>query len=349
MSCLPTAVITAVLGVVLPFVAAAQTSERVARLNRAFLEHLDTLPVQQAQAAELVRQGWRETYSARMPESFVSEALSVLFEDFAKGLRAFDNDRPAEALRLLGPLRDHADPYLAANATYFHARAMVARGMLEEADAQIDARLAARPNLTQHTAFAPQLWFLKAASEANCLRNDQARESLKTLGRLFPDAPEPVRVGARQLALEIERRENGTLDEVSRYMDYAADRLYVTDATERVRERQQRAVDLLDALIEQAQRKEQQQSQGKGARGGKQGRGGSPQNLPQSAAPSSTAPEGGGKIGDLHGAPKANPGQMWGKLPPAERERILQNLRERFPSRYRQLVEQYYRSLAEEK
>ena len=32
-----------------------------------------------------------------------------------------------------------------------------------------------------------------------------------------------------------------------------------------------------------------------------------------------------------------------------ERERILQSIKERFPSRYRQLVEQYYRSLAEQK
>ncbi len=33
-------------------------------------------------------------------------------------------------------------------------------------------------------------------------------------------------------------------------------------------------------------------------------------------------------------------------MPPAERERILQALRDNFPSRYRQLVEQYYEQLA---
>ena len=40
---------------------------------------------------------------------------------------------------------------------------------------------------------------------------------------------------------------------------------------------------------------------------------------------------------------------MWGKLPDAERDKILQSLRDRFPSRYRELVEQYYRALAEDK
>jgi hypothetical protein len=33
-------------------------------------------------------------------------------------------------------------------------------------------------------------------------------------------------------------------------------------------------------------------------------------------------------------------------MPPADRERILQALRESFPNRYRQLVEQYYEQLA---
>ncbi len=33
-------------------------------------------------------------------------------------------------------------------------------------------------------------------------------------------------------------------------------------------------------------------------------------------------------------------------MPPAERERILQALRDSFPSRYRKLVEQYYEELA---
>ena len=50
--------------------------------------------------------------------------------------------------------------------------------------------------------------------------------------------------------------------------------------------------------------------------------------------------------GSMRAARRANPGEMWGSMPPAERERILQALRESFPSRYRQLVEQYYEELA---
>lgn len=38
----------------------------------------------------------------------------------------------------------------------------------------------------------------------------------------------------------------------------------------------------------------------------------------------------------------------WGELPEREREEALQFLRERFPARYKELIERYYRALAEE-
>lgn len=54
-----------------------------------------------------------------------------------------------------------------------------------------------------------------------------------------------------------------------------------------------------------------------------------------------------GGIGDLH-APREGD-KKWGKLPPHQRDRIRQSLTEGFPAHYRQLLERYYRRLAEEK
>ncbi len=39
---------------------------------------------------------------------------------------------------------------------------------------------------------------------------------------------------------------------------------------------------------------------------------------------------------------------QWGNLPPREREEAEQYLREKFPTRYRELIEKYYRAIAEE-
>ena len=47
-------------------------------------------------------------------------------------------------------------------------------------------------------------------------------------------------------------------------------------------------------------------------------------------------------------APKSG-GKKWGELPPHQRDKILQSLTEGFPVHYQQILERYYKRLAEEK
>ncbi|HMQ14523.1 MAG TPA: hypothetical protein PKC49_00985 [Phycisphaerae bacterium] len=327
---------------------AAADERRIERLNAEFLEHLNTLPVERSLAVETIRSGWRLLYEGRGPAGFVPDALAVLHADFAEALRAFDEQRAPDAVRLLEPLTSAADPYLAANAAYFHARALIDLGLLEEAEralANATAAEGAIAELARRTPYAPHALFLLAYAQSTNLRYEQAQQTLAVLREAFDDAPEPVRVGGRQLALEIERRQDGTLSEVAELMSYSAQRLRVTDTGQRVRARQDEALALLDRMIEEAEQQEAQNSGG----GRRQAQGAQPRGSPDTPATESRVEPGQGQIGDLYGAPRADPGDMWGRLPPAERERILQDLRDRFPSRYQQLVEQYYRSLAEQK
>ncbi len=60
----------------------------------------------------------------------------------------------------------------------------------------------------------------------------------------------------------------------------------------------------------------------------------------------SQLPGGSAREGPLRAGRRANPGEAWGDMPAAKRQRILQALRDSFPSRYRRLVEQYYEELA---
>ena len=258
------------------------------------------------------------------------------------GASAFDEQRYADLQRLAGPLRESHDPFLAANARYLYTRALIEQGLLEEAETELSATGAADADLVKYTPYAPHLRFIRAYCQASGLQFDEALQTLQALQSDCPDAPEPVQAGARQLRLEIERRERGTLDEVASLMSYSAARLKVADATQRVRLRQDEAV-----AARQTGRR------GAAAR--------------ETAGRREPAPRGAGEAAALGGAgvgaaavgpgadrrpaprPAADPGEMWGQLPPAQRERILDSLRDRFPSRYRQLVEQYYRSLAEEK
>lgn len=326
------------------------TDTRIERLNAAFLKHLDSLNGENAIAASTIRDGWKKTYRDQAPEGFVPDALAVLYPAYREALAAFDAGRSADVLREMGPLRSDRDPFLAANAAYFYARAAVDLGRFEEIESEL-ASLGDGAALDAHTPYAPHVLFLRGFVQARNLKFREATETLAALRQRHPDAPEAVLTGARQLLLELERRETGGLEEVATVMQYVSDRLRAIDSTERVRQRQGEVLALLDKLIEEEEKKEQSGGGGGGSKsqkkpGGKKDGG---KEKPTQGREQSEAPAGSGDIGDLHQAPKADPGEMWGKLPPTEREKILQSLRDRFPSRYRQLVEQYYRSLAEQK
>lgn len=321
---------------------------RVESLNRAFLDDLKTLPPESSIAAATIREGYSR-YSGN-PQGFVPDALAVLYPAYLTGLEAFDAGDSAAALTAFAPLAEKDDPWLKANAGYFEVRALVDLGRYEEAEQRLADPVYSRERLDAHTPYAPHVAFLRVFCEARNLRFDLAAKNLAQLRENYPQAPEAIQVGTRQMLLEIERREKGTLAEVATVMQYVADRLHAADTTERVKTRQQDVLALLDKLIEDQQQQEQQQKSGKGGgRPAKRNQGkqsGAPQSTPKEE---SDAPEGGKGAMDLHSVQKALPGESWGALPPAERERILQSIKERFPSRYRQLVEQYYRSLAEQK
>lgn len=317
-------------------------------INRAFLEHVKARGAEHARAIEIIEKNARENAAA---DSLIPDSLAVLYPAFGEALRAFDDQRYAEAVEKLNTLRGQADPYLAANAAYFQARALIEQGLSEEAEDFLKTVMTPEAKPERYTPYAPHLWFLKGVAEAGNLRYDAALKSLRHMLDTYAAAPEAVAMGAKQLLLELERREQGNLEEVAGYMGYSATRLKASDAAQRVRETQDQAVALLNKLIKEAEEREKSQCQsgGKGRSSGRGGRKGASNNTPRAPAEESSAPPGAGRVGDLHAAGKADPGEMWGKLPPAEREKVLQALRERFPSRYRQLVEQYYRSLAEQK
>jgi len=246
-------------------------------------------------------------------------------------------------------LRASDDPYLAADASYYYVRILVALGRLDAAEAEA-ARLIERADwLVAHTPFAPRVWLIRASCAFRLLRFDDALATLKTLDARFARLPETVRLGAAQLRLEIERREQGTLGEVAQVMDFAADQLHAGRDDARLRQEQQHIIVMLDKLIKEREQREKNCSGGKCNKAGDKRAQRKPSRAGAKPREASAAPGGAGRVGELHAKPRARPGQAWGKLPPAERQRILQSIRERFPSRYRELVEQYYRSLAEEK
>ena len=125
------------------------------------------------------------------------------------------------------------------------------------------------------------------------------------------------------------------IDEIAAYMDLATGHLGKKVTGEPTQTTQKTVITKLDELIEKLE-KECEACRGSGASGAN----------PTRPLADSKIIGGPGGSGDLHAA--RSEGDDWGRLPPHERDRILQSLTEGFPPHYQRILERYYRRLAEE-
>jgi hypothetical protein len=131
-----------------------------------------------------------------------------------------------------------------------------------------------------------------------------------------------------------EEDELDPLGDVIADMQVAGSRLAKTLTDKPTQQKQLDAVTKLDALIKLLEERR------------RQGRGNSSAN-PDRPAEDSVIMGGPGGSGPLHAARRN--GNSWGQLPAHKREQILQSMTEGFPAHYQQILERYYRRLAEEK
>jgi hypothetical protein len=125
------------------------------------------------------------------------------------------------------------------------------------------------------------------------------------------------------------------LDGVIGDMQVAGGRLGKLLTDKPTQQKQQDAIDKLDTLIKVLEQRRQQQGQGNQA---------GPSEKP---AEDSTIRNGPGGQGAMHDANRK--GKNWGQLPAHKREQIIQSMTEGFPPHYQQLLERYYRRMAEER
>jgi hypothetical protein len=117
-------------------------------------------------------------------------------------------------------------------------------------------------------------------------------------------------------------------------MQVAGGRLAKLLTDKPTQQKQKDAVDKLEALIKLLEERRRQQGGGGSAN-------------PDRPLDESRIVGGPGGSGPLHAARRG--GNRWGELPAHKRQQILQSMTEGFPPHYQQILERYYRRLAEEK
>jgi tetratricopeptide (TPR) repeat protein len=281
----------------------------------------------------------------------ITEALCELYPEYRAALTALAEENVPVAVESLTRLKSQPNEYLQADAGYFLARAFLLDEQFEQTLPILETLLGSQadPSVRQGEAL-----FLKGIAETQLLKHQEAVVSLERFLKEFPDAPERMRVGAFRQVETLKMFQEGTLSDVHLRMEFSRRRLALEDPGQDTRVQQDKIVEILAKLIKEAEEREcscrgggsgsgQKKSQGKGSEGESQAQG---EGSGQSGS------SGGGSKGTDSDALKrlhrGGPQSPWSHLRDKERDPVFNAIKDKFPGRYQQLIEQYYKSFNDE-
>lgn len=240
---------------------------------------------------------------------------------------AFQGPVPPDASWLQG---EDVPDFMRNNLSLYYARWLAQRGLYDEV---VEALRGLAP---QDVVDPAGLLFYRTVAHQQLVEPDLSRAALVQLLEHEDALPRRYQQVAQLLSRDLASLKDESLDHIARRMNDVRRRLDFGRAGKQVQIVEQGVVDSLDKLIKQLE--EQQQQMSSGVSGSQR----STQPMQDSQLPSMPAPpmqveqrEIGGKSG-------------WGDLPPKERERALQQISREFPGHYRDVIEQYFRDLADE-
>jgi hypothetical protein len=176
------------------------------------------------------------------------------------------------------------------------------------------------------------------------------KQGLQSIGKLFERRNElPRRYATMAVLMEADLKalKDDSLDHISRRMNDITRRLDFGHAGKKVQGVENGVIASLDKLIEELE-KQAQQGQGSGGGDGDPGPGGrGPAQGIQSRNPAAESTPATGKGPGNIDRRRIGSGSGWGDLPAKEREEALQQIGKDFPSHYRDIVESYFRKIAE--
>lgn len=266
---------------------------------------------------------------------------------------ARDVDAPAPKEEVPAMLKDAKLPaYFRANLALAYARSLSGRRVYEES---LDALRSIKPEQVIDPA---AYFFHKAVAEHALLQKEEATRTIARLLDDVPDAPDRYRLVATLMFLDMQSWRSKDLGEIARKMDNIERRLELARGGPQTQKMQKEVVARLDELIKQLENQQKNQGQGQGQGGGPPNDGGCPPGGQQPGQPGNQAGQPTAPQQDSMGGQNSGPGrvdekklrelaEVWGKLPEKERERAMLELTRDLPPRYREVIESYFKKIAD--
>lgn len=297
---------------------------------------LDTQQFSSEQRAA-VEACWQRHEQNQLPtlESLAS-CLAVVRPDVAELAQAVRQPRQSWQVPAFACLDDNQlAPWIRQNLNLLYGRWLANHDYFEEAQERL------QPLAAADVIDPPMLMFYRGVVAYRLVDKATCAAQLQPLVDHRDQVPRRYVAVAQLMLADIQPVKPDTLDEVARIMDRIRLRLNNARAGKLVRTEEEQVIAKLDKMIEKIEEQLQQQQQQSGGGAGTPG-----SNQPTQPAQQSIA---GGPKGPGDVDPKATgTATDWGNLPPKEREAALQQLGKDVPSHYRDVIEEYFRTLARE-
>ncbi len=186
------------------------------------------------------------------------------------------------------------------------------------------------------------LLFHKAVCEQQLLMKKEGLATIKRLLLNTEHVPTSYQRLAKLMQYELENLKDGSLGQVARLMSDVERRLELARGGEKVQQKEEEVVVLLDEIIERIENSGGGGGGGGGGSGGQDGKGDKNSSSPASDS-KILAGTGPGQTDDKT-LKKEN---GWGSLPPKEAARAKNIINRNFPPRYRNQLDEYFKKLAE--
>ncbi|MGH7199545.1 MAG: hypothetical protein ACREJB_03005 [Planctomycetaceae bacterium] len=226
--------------------------------------------------------------------------------------------------------RTDVEPFYLNNMRLFYARYLAQRRMYDEALRHF-ALLDPATTVDPATCL-----FFTAVCQQQLMHKEDSLETIDALTKNTEDVPVSYSTLAQLMQYQLESLKEKSLDEVAMLMSDVERRLELARAGKEVQKQEDRVIALLDEIIEKLEQ-QQSNSGGSGSGNNQSNQSNSPADV--SRVKGATAP---GNVDDKELGRRGN----WGSLPPKEAARVKNLINQRFPSHYRQAVEEYLKKLA---
>jgi tetratricopeptide (TPR) repeat protein len=269
----------------------------------------------------------------------ITESLILVYPEYAKAIEIAEQDELAPIVTALEPFTRSDDVFLAADASFYLARALMNAQHYEDALPLLQKVANEWAGQTAHTGNSR---FYLGVAQAGLLDHKNAIQSFLDFLQFNPDAPERLRVAAWRQVQQLQTIKEGQMDDVYHRMDFSRRRLSLIETGDVTQEQQSRIVQMLAKLINEEEKKQcgncnSQNTQQQQQRQQQQQQAQKQKSESQKGGSSNIA--NGDVVKRLHSDESTSP---WSRLRDRSRDPANNAIKDKLPARYREIVERYY-------